>query len=107
MLHFARGGSPGKMQKAFANARLPGALPRAESPANIPIANEYAKALAPGKCAPGKGPGLTPGKLCLIDCRRFWSMQSFADRVSGRSVLFRKMPGALPGVNPWQIVYEY
>jgi len=25
MLHFARGGSPGKMQKALANGRLPGA----------------------------------------------------------------------------------
>jgi len=61
MLHFARGRSPGKMQKALAIGRLPGA----ESPANLLIANEFAKALAPGKCAPDTGPGTTPSKLCL------------------------------------------
>jgi len=47
MLHFARAGSPGKMQKALANGRLPGA----ESPANLLIANDFARALALGKIA--------------------------------------------------------
>jgi len=65
MLHFARGRSPSKMQKALAIGRLPGVLPGAESPANLLIANEFARALAPGKCAPDTGPGMTPGKLCL------------------------------------------
>jgi len=76
MLHFSRGRSPGKMQKALAIGRLPGVLPGAESPTNLLIANEYARALAPGKCAPGKSPGSTPGKLCLCKCRLFWSMQT-------------------------------
>ncbi|KEH30954.1 hypothetical protein MTR_4g088140 [Medicago truncatula] len=71
MLHFARGRSPGKMLKTLANGRLPGVLPGAESPANMLIANDSARALAPGKCAPGTGPGLTPGKPCLHDCRLF------------------------------------
>jgi len=35
MLHFARGRSPGKMQKALANGHLPGVLPGADSPANL------------------------------------------------------------------------
>jgi hypothetical protein len=100
MLHFARSRSPVKMQKALANGRLPGALPGAESPANMPIANEHARALAPGKCVPGKGLGITPGKMCQ-------TFQSFADRVGVTSVLFRNMSGALPGVNPWQIVYDF
>ena len=65
MLHFARGRSPGKMQKALAIGRLPGVLPGAESQANMLIANEFARALAPGKYAPDTGPGTTPGKLCL------------------------------------------
>ena len=65
MLHFARGRSPSKMQKALAIGRLPGVLTGAESPANLLIANEFARALAPGKCAPDTGPGMTPGKLCL------------------------------------------
>jgi len=56
-LHFARGRSPGKMQKALANGRLPGVLPRAESPTNLLITNDPARALAPGKCAPGTCPG--------------------------------------------------
>ena len=55
------------MQKSLANGRLPGA----EYPANLLIANDPARALAPGKCAPGKGPGSTPGKLCLHDYRLF------------------------------------
>jgi len=71
MLHFARGRSPGKMLKALATGRLPGVLPGAESPANLLIANEHARALAPDKCAPGTGPGSTPGKLYLNDCRLF------------------------------------
>jgi len=49
------------MQKALAIGRLPGA----ESPANLLIANEFARALAPGKRAPDTGPGSTPGKLGL------------------------------------------
>jgi len=62
--------SPGKMQKALAIGRLPGVLLGAESPANLLIANEFARTLAPGKCAPDTGapdtgPGTTPGKLCL------------------------------------------
>jgi len=61
MLHFSRGRSPGKMQKALAIRRLPGVLPGAESPANLLIANEFSRALAPGKCAPDTG----PGKLCM------------------------------------------
>jgi len=65
MLHFARGRSPGKMQKALAIGRLPGVLPGAESQAYLLIANEFARALVPGKCAPVTGPGTTPGKLCL------------------------------------------
>jgi len=69
MLHFARGRSLVKMQKALANGRLPGVFPGAESPANLLIANELARALAPGKCTPSTGPGSTPGKLCLNDCR--------------------------------------
>jgi len=56
MLHFARGRSPGKMQKALAIGRLPGVLPGAESPANLLIANEYARALVPGKFAPSTSP---------------------------------------------------
>jgi hypothetical protein len=52
------------MQKALANGRFPGALPGAESLANTPIANEHARALAPGKFPPGKCPGITPGKMC-------------------------------------------
>jgi hypothetical protein len=71
MLHFARGRSPVKMQKALANVRLPGALPGAESLANMPIANEHVRALAPGKFAPGKDPGTTPGKMRLIEHRLF------------------------------------
>lgn len=57
MLHFARGRSPGKMPKAVANGRLPGVLPGAESSANMLVANDSARALAPGKFAPGIGPG--------------------------------------------------
>jgi len=53
MLYFLRGISPGKMQKALATGRLPGA----ESPANLLIANEPARALTLGKCAPGSTPG--------------------------------------------------
>jgi len=67
ILHFARGRSLGKMQKALANGRLPGVLPGAKSPANLLIANDPARALAPGKCALGTG----LGKLCLQDCRLF------------------------------------
>jgi len=47
---------PDKMQKALAIGRLPGVLPGAESPANLLIANEYARALVPGKFAPSTGP---------------------------------------------------
>lgn len=54
------------MQKALANGRLLGVLPGAESPANLLIANDPARGLAPGT-----GPGSTPGKLCLHDCRLF------------------------------------
>jgi len=65
MLYFARGRNPGKMQKTLAKVRLPGVLPGAGSPANQLIANEHARALAPGKSAPGT----TPGKMCLHNCR--------------------------------------
>jgi len=61
MLYFARGRNPGKMQKTLAKVRLPGA----GSPVNQLIANELARALAPGKSAPGT----TPGKMCLHNCR--------------------------------------
>lgn len=71
MLHFARGRSPVKMQKALANGRLPGALPGAESQANMPIANEHARALAPGKFTHGKDPGTTPGKMRQTEHRLF------------------------------------
>jgi hypothetical protein len=37
------------MQKSLANGRLPGVLPGAEYPANLLIANDPARALAPGK----------------------------------------------------------
>ncbi|AES99438.1 transmembrane protein, putative [Medicago truncatula] len=57
--------------EALANGRLLGVLPGAESQANLLIANDSARGLAPGKCAPGTGPGTTPGKLCLQDCRLF------------------------------------
>jgi hypothetical protein len=79
MLHFARGRSPVKMQKALAKGRLPGALPGAESQANMPIANGHARALAPGKVAPGKDPGTTPGKMRQTEHRLFCPKQSFAD----------------------------
>jgi len=46
------------MQKALANGRLSGVLPGAESPANLLIANELARALA-------------PGKMCQSQCRFF------------------------------------
>jgi len=49
MLHFARGRSPGKMQKALAIGRLPRVLPGAKSLANLLIANEFSRALAPRK----------------------------------------------------------
>ena len=99
MLHFARDKSPGKMQKALAIGRLPGA----ESPANLLIANEYIRALAPGKCAPGTAPGSTPGKLCLCECRLFWSMQAFADCVSITSVLFKTCQGLCEGLTPGKL----
>ena len=70
------------MLKALATGHLSGVLQGAKSPANLLIANEHARALAPGKCAPGTGPGLTPDKLCLRFCRlsdAFWSIQAFAD----------------------------
>jgi len=57
------------MLKTLATGRLSGVLPGTKSPANPLIANEPARALAPGKCAPGTGPGSTPGKLCLHDSR--------------------------------------
>jgi hypothetical protein len=53
------------MQKALANGHLPGVLPGAESPANLLIANEPARALA-------------PGKMCQSQCRLFSRMQAFA-----------------------------
>jgi hypothetical protein len=69
------------MQKALANGRLPGVLPGAESPANLLIANDFARALAPGKFA----------GFCRL-CQHHISH-------------FQTMPGTLPGVNPWQNVY--
>ncbi|KEH16453.1 hypothetical protein MTR_0179s0040 [Medicago truncatula] len=79
------GRSPGKMLKALATGRLPGVLPGAESPANLLIANDPARGLAPGKCAPRKVPGSTPGKLCLHDCRLLQTVsashQSFSKHV--------------------------
>jgi len=60
MLHFAKGRSPGKMLKTLATGRLPGAKSRA----NLLIANELARALAPGKCAPDTNSGVTPDKMC-------------------------------------------
>jgi len=83
MLHFAKGGSPGKMHKALANGRLPGVLPGAESPANLLIANDFARALAPGKFA----------GFCRL-CQHHISH-------------FQTMPGTLPRVNPWQNVYDF
>jgi len=83
MLHFARGKSPGKMLKALATGGLPGVLLGAESPANLLIVNCHVRGLAPGKCAPGIG----PGKLCLHDCRLLQTVlashQSFSKHVSG------------------------
>ena len=93
MLHFARGKSPGKTLKALAFGRLPGVLPRAESPANLLIANEHARALAPGKYAPGTNPGITPGKMCHMHAGFsdvFWHMQAFADDHISH---FQTMPG--------------
>jgi len=69
MLHFARGRSPGKNAKSLGNWTFARVLPGAESPAKPLIANCLARGLAPGKCAPGIGPGSTPGKMCLHDCR--------------------------------------
>ncbi|KEH41689.1 hypothetical protein MTR_1g053785 [Medicago truncatula] len=83
-----RGRSPGKMLKALATGRLPGA----ESPANLLIANDPARGLAPGKCAPGKGPGSTPGKLFLQDCRLCRLCQHHINH-------FQNMSGTLRGVN--------
>ncbi|AES97565.1 hypothetical protein MTR_5g056120 [Medicago truncatula] len=60
MLHFFRGRSPNKMLNTLAIGRLPRVLPGAESPANLLIANDLVRGLAPGKCAPSKGPGSTP-----------------------------------------------
>ena len=98
MLHFARGRSPGKMQKSLANGRLPGVLPGAEYPANPLIANDPARALAPGKCAPGKcAPGTTPGKLCLHNYRL---LQAFADCVNITSVFFKTCQGLCEGLTP-------
>ena len=91
------------MQKALAIGRLPGVLPGAESPANLLIANEYARALAPGKFAPGTGPGSTPGKLCLCKSKLFWSMQAFADCVSITSVLFKTCQGLCEGLTPGKL----
>ena len=82
MLHFARGRSPGKMLKALAIGRLSGVL-RAESPANLLIANEPARALAPGKFA----------GFCRL-CQHHISH-------------FQTMPKTLPRVNPWQNVYDF
>jgi len=65
------------MQKALANGRLPGVLPGVQSPAIQVIANDYARALAPGK-----NPGATPGKMCRHACSFsdvFWRVQAFAD----------------------------
>nr|ABE88090.1 hypothetical protein MtrDRAFT_AC147431g56v2 [Medicago truncatula] len=69
MLQFARGGSPGKLQKALANSRLPGAMPGAESAANMPIANYTARDRVSGvqsfsETCQALCQGLTPGKLC-------------------------------------------
>jgi len=85
MLHFDRGRSPDKMQKALATGRLPGA----ESPANLLIANELVRALAPGKCALGTGPGSIPGKLCQLACSFFGVVQPFADCINITSVIFK------------------
>ena len=63
MLHFARGRSPVKMQKALANGRLPGVLPGAESPANLLIANSPARGLAPGKMRSWHRPWLNPWQI--------------------------------------------
>ena len=91
------------MLKALAFGRLPGVLPGAESPANLLIANEPARALAPGKYAPGTNPGITPGKMCHMHAGYsdvFWHMQAFADDHINH---FQTMPR----VNPWQNVYEF
>jgi len=83
MLHFARGRSPGKMLKALATGHFPGVLLGAKSPANLLIANEPARALALGKFA-----GFC--RLCQHHINHF-----------------QTMPGTLPGVNPWQNVYDF
>ena len=79
------------MQKALANGRLP----RAESPTNLLIANDPARGLAPGT-----GPGSTPGKLCLHDCRLLQTL-------SASHQSFSKHARDVARVNPWQIVYEF
>jgi len=76
------------MQKVLAIGRLPGA----ESPANLLIANEPAMALAPGKCAPGTGPGSTPGNFSDA-CRFSWPTFQTSNQ---------KLTGVMRGVNPWQ-----
>jgi len=85
------------MQKSLANGSLPGVLPGAEYPANPLIANDHARALAPGKYAPGTGPGTTPGKLCLHKNRL---LHAFADCVSITSVFFKTCQGVCEGLTP-------
>ena len=107
MLHFVRGRSPGKMLKVLATGRLPGVLPGAEWPANLLIANEPAKALAPGKCIPDTNHGVTPGKMCHMHAGFFWRTLAHAGFCRDHISHFQTMPGKLSGVNLWQNEYEF
>jgi hypothetical protein len=59
------------------------------------------------KCALGIGPGSTPGKLCLLNCRLLWHNADFCRLCQHHISHFQNMPGTLRGVNPWQIVYDF
>ena len=78
---FCQGWKPWQnAKKVLANGRLPGVLPGAESSANLLIANDPAKALAPGEFA----------GFCRL-CQHHISH-------------FQTMPGTF---NPWQNAYEF
>jgi len=85
-----------KCLKALATGRLPGA----ESPANLLIANELARALAPGKCAPGTGPGSTPGKL-------FYMIAGFSDAFWLMQAFYRLCQQLYEGLTPGKTLYDF
>ena len=89
----------------MANGRLLGVLPWAQSPTIQVIANDHVRALAPGI-----NPGATPGNMCQHACNFsdvFWNMQTFVDLFQDHISHFQTMSGKLPGVKPWQNVYEF